>query len=125
MIQVVSELDGLRVFIAEDEALFVMELEMLLEQMGCSVVGAVNSVDKVLSGAGDADCVLLDVNMKGEQSYPAALELRDRGVPVVFITGYAELPNCPAALADTPRLGKPISKADLQNVLEQTIAGRS
>lgn len=92
-------------------------LEGLLEQLDCRIVRMVNSVDKIAGSSGKVDCALLDVNIKGESSYAAADTLRKKGVPVVFVTGYSHLPDCPRGLRDTPRLLKPFNKNNLTDVL--------
>lgn len=108
---------GMRVLVAEDEVFCAMELEEMLEDLECQVVAVVSKTDKVLDSAIDADCALLDVNLKGENSYSAALALQERGVPVVFVTGYSHLRECPGQLAGAPRLVKPFTREKLQNVL--------
>lgn len=108
---------GMRVLVAEDEVFCAMELEQMLEGLECNVLGPINSLDKIQESANGADCALLDVNMKGDNSYSAAQELRERGVPVAFVTGYSDLPECPEQLAKLPRLGKPFNKTKLRAVL--------
>ncbi|MGZ9019130.1 MAG: response regulator [Rhodoplanes sp.] len=53
------------------------------------------------------DVAILDVNLRGAPVWPVAELLRSRGVPFVFLTGYASLNEFPAEFADVPRLDKP------------------
>ena len=66
------------------------------------------------------DAAVLDLNLHGEESYPAAEILRGRRIPFVFATGYGS-----AALADpfqdVPLLTKPYVLDDLDRALHQVI----
>ncbi|MFY9841369.1 MAG: hypothetical protein WAK55_33840, partial [Xanthobacteraceae bacterium] len=44
-------LAGCRILVAEDEALIAIELQRILEDFGCEVVGPLSSVDEVLQNA--------------------------------------------------------------------------
>lgn len=55
----------------------------------------------------DFDIALLDVNLDGRPSWPIATLIQERGVPVVFSTGYSESFARPAALIDVPSVAKP------------------
>src|SRR3546814_6293864 len=61
------------------------------DSFGYQVVASVDSLAGALQALEQGrlpDLAVLDANLHGESSLPAALELRRRGVPVVFITGY-------------------------------------
>ncbi|MEF2073858.1 response regulator [Consotaella aegiceratis] len=84
-------LAGLRVFLVEDEALVAMQLEDMLIDFGCEVVGLAMRLNKaleMLEQLHDIDVAVLDVNLGGERVYPVAEKLCGRGVPIVFATGY-------------------------------------
>lgn len=75
----------------EDESLVAMQLEDMLEDLGCEVVGFAMRVPKaieMLDRLADVDVAILDVNIAGEKIYPVARVLKRRGVPIVFATGY-------------------------------------
>jgi two-component SAPR family response regulator len=86
-----------RVMIVEDEALVAMMVEDMLGDLGCEVVGSFGAVDDALAfligGQPAPDGAVLDVNIGGEMVFPVAEELRERGVPFVFATGYGDLPR--------------------------------
>ena len=50
---------------------------------------------------------LLDVNLTGDLTGPLAHALQDRGIPFVFMTGYAQRGFVPAEFDDVPVIGKP------------------
>ncbi len=62
-----------------------------LTDSGYEVVGPVGRLDKAVAMARDAsfDMALLDANLHGERVFPVADILIERGVPFVFLTGYA------------------------------------
>jgi CheY-like chemotaxis protein len=123
------DLTGCRVLVVEDEFLLAMELETLLEQRGCTVLGPVPSVGQALAmlDRGQPEAALLDVNLKGERATPVAAALQDRGVPFVLITGYSESQLSEPELRQAPRLDKPVNGRDLRCALAKalTTAGTS
>src|SRR5919106_3323736 len=106
-----TELAGLRILIVEDEFLLAMELETLLQQRGCMVLGPVASVGQALTmlDGEQPDIALLDVNLKGERATPVAAALHARGVPFILITGYSVPQLSEPELRDAPRIDKPVN----------------
>lgn len=113
----VMALDGLRVLLVEDEMLVCMDIEDMLAELGCTVVGPAASVDQALEFIRDelVDMAVLDVNLGKERSYPVADKLRARGVPFLLSTGYAEVE---VEYRDHPRLQKPFSQQQFADALE-------
>jgi CheY-like chemotaxis protein len=113
-------LQGLRILAAEDELLVAMYLEDMLNRFGCEVLGPFATVtEAVRHAAGEVlDGAVLDINMRGESVFPAAVTLLDRGVPFVFCSGYADLPILPERLKGCPRIAKPYSEAQLRAAME-------
>jgi CheY-like chemotaxis protein len=112
-------LEGRRVLIVEDESLVAMLLETILEDMGCTPVGPVGTVDEgldMVAGAGALDGALLDVNLGGHQVFPVAEALRDRGIPFVFSTGYGE-GGLPDEWRGLPTVQKPFSETAIREAL--------
>ncbi|SJZ64249.1 response regulator [Consotaella salsifontis] len=112
-------LHGLRVVLVEDEALVAMQLEDMVMDFGCEVVGLamrLNQALKMIETAAAIDVAILDVNLGGERVYPAASLLRQRGIPIIFATGYGrsgvdeEWQSCPI-------LQKPYTAKQLANEL--------
>lgn len=110
-----AALAGLRVLVAEDRRLIAAQVAMTLRQAGCRVVGPVATVAAGLAFARGAEplaAAVLDIDLEGELAYPVAAALRDRGVPILFLTGFGAL-VIPAAWRDTPRLEKPFDAVSL------------
>ena len=80
-----------RVLVVEDESLVAMLLEDCLAELGYEVAGTVGDVSTALEAVkqGNLDMAVLDVNLGGTMSFPIAEELDARGVPYIFVTGYA------------------------------------
>ncbi len=84
-------LKGVRVLVVEDESLVAMQLEDMLDDLGCHVVGTamrVSGAHRLIDSGIEIDVAILDVNIGGETVYPVAERMREAGVPIVFATGY-------------------------------------
>jgi two-component SAPR family response regulator len=118
-----ADLSGRRILIVEDEFLLAMELELLLRQRGCLVLGPVSSVSHALDLLDEEppDVALLDVNLKGERATPIAAALMARGVPFVLITGYTRPQLYEAELRDAPRIDKPVNSRALCRAVTEAL----
>jgi CheY-like chemotaxis protein len=117
-------LSGLRVLLAEDELHVQMLIEDFLVELGCEVQ-AVSTFDAALLAAreADVDVAVLDVNLGGQQSFPAAEALAERHIPFVFSTGYGSQIS-QAAWKDRPWLQKPFVIAQLAQALRTAVKSR-
>ncbi len=107
-----------RILVVEDEALIVMMLEDILDELGYAVGSTAQSVDEAMAALdeGAFDAVILDVNLGDERSWPVATRLSERGVPFVLSTG-ASTNDTPSEFADVPNIRKPYAFEDLQRTL--------
>lgn len=80
----------LSVLLVEDEYLIALEAEQMLKDMGIKSVDTASTWDLAAKRAeeGRFDIAILDVNLNGQLSFPIADKLAERGVPVVFASGY-------------------------------------
>jgi two-component SAPR family response regulator len=122
-----ADLAGLRILIVEDEFLLAMELEALLQQRGCMILGPVSSVGHALGmlDGEQPDVALLDVNLKGERATPVAAALQARGVPFVLITGYSGPQLSEPELRNAPRIDKPVNCRLLKRAVETALSGNA
>jgi CheY-like chemotaxis protein len=118
-----GELNGQRVLVVEDQYLIAQELSRMVRAWGGEVVGPFASRDRALDEAGNSqiDLALLDINLAGEAVYPVAEALEARGIPFMFVTGYARS-AVRADFADTPYLDKPFAAERLRPLLRQLVA---
>jgi len=83
-----------RVLIIEDEPIIAMDLRMLAQECGHTVVGvAATEADAVrLAAEGDARLILADINLgRGGNGISAVRQILQRiEVPVIFVTAYPE-----------------------------------
>jgi DNA-binding LytR/AlgR family response regulator len=119
-------LDGLRVFIVEDESLLALLLEDMLADLGCTIVGtastvaaAVDAIPKVNAGA-----AVLDIKLGDQKSFAVAEVLAAHGVPFVFATGYDD-GHIEDPWRDRPVLQKPFAQSQLADMLRRVVGSKS
>jgi CheY-like chemotaxis protein len=117
-----SEFNGIKVLIVEDEGLVALMIEDVLQDLGCDVVASVAGLKEACSVAATAelDLAVLDINLGGERSFPVAKILRERGVPFMFSTGYGTS-GLPSEFSGCPVLGKPFSPKALEETLARAL----
>jgi two-component system, response regulator PdtaR len=106
----VAALRGLTVLIVEDETLAALELEQIVDSVGCQVLGPAATVDKALLLLRDntPDVALLDVQLLDGLITPVAEILQTLGVPFVLVSGYTGAELQEPVLAGAPYISKPI-----------------
>ncbi len=110
------------VLLVEDEACLAMMLQDVLEGAGYRVLKAARVPGALaLAEAEDIDAAILDVNLAGKEVFPVADELRRRGVPFLFASGYGER-GLPGEFHGCPMLQKPYDPAMLESMLANVIA---
>ena len=113
----------LRVLVVEDEPLIGMDIEDAVEGLGHEVIGPIAELDEALDLAAVAalGCAILDINIRGGNSYPVADILLMRGVPVLLLSGYGEQ-TLPERLHEEARLPKPFTGAQLDKEIRDLCA---
>lgn len=108
---------GQCVLLVEDEMCLAMMLQDLLEDAGYRVIKAARLPGALaLAEVEDIDAAILDVNLAGKDVFPVADELRRRGVPFMFASGYGEH-GLPGEFRDCPVLQKPYDPVALETML--------
>jgi DNA-binding NtrC family response regulator len=102
-----------RILVVEDEAMISMLLEDMVLDCGGELVGPVARFDDALALAHKAEfgVAVLDLNLNGTLSYPIAEVIRERGIPVIFATGYGA-DGVLDSFSDCLTLQKPFSQQD-------------
>src|ERR1051325_3957819 len=117
---------GARVLVVEDESLLAETLCDLLQDAGCEPVGPAATVAAALRliELGGIDVALLDIRLRQETSFPIAHVLRQRGIPWLFLTSYAQH-QLPDDLSDALVIEKPFSPSALvETVLRLAALGQ-
>lgn len=111
-------LSGRNVLLVEDESLVLILMEDLLLELGASKVVSAMRLDEAtrIARRAEVDLAIIDLNLAGSASYPVAEILRERGVPVVFATGYGAAWH-DEAWRTMPTISKPVTAAALTEVL--------
>lgn len=120
----VETLENHRILVVEDEYLLADDLHMELERLGAIVIGPVGGLaaaQAIISSTQDIHAAVLDANLKGELVFPAADNLVERKVPIIFVTGY-DAAIVPERFRSAPRCEKPVGIARIIETLLQTLA---
>lgn len=121
-----AKFTGSRAFVVEDETLVLFSLEDVLTDLGCEVVAQAMRIDQAVTTAstlGPVDVAILDVNIGGKPVFPVAQILKERGVPLVFATGYGR-EGLPPEWQDHAVIVKPYSVQDIERALTPLLVGR-
>lgn len=117
-------LRGCRIMIAEDEYMLADDLTAALGEVGAVVIGPAPSLAaamRLIEDTPDLHGAVLDINLAGEVVYPAADALIERGVRMVFATGY-DASAIPSRYAEVPRCEKPVSMRKLAQAIGEAIS---
>jgi CheY-like chemotaxis protein len=108
----------MRILIVDDEPMISLLLEDWLDELGHEVVGPARNVASALAliGTTPPDAAIVDVSLRGENSYPIAERLSERKIPFVFATGHAE-GSLPPPFENAPMLSKPFDCAAVQEAI--------
>ncbi len=118
-----SELQGVRVLVVEDEALIGLVLEDILDTLGCVIAVNAATLAEAVPVADSAafDVAILDVHVSGEPVFPLADKIAALGKPMVFATG-ATAESLPDRHRGRPLLEKPYTFAMVEDVLRRAVA---
>lgn len=113
-------------FIIEDDYLISQSLQDLLSDLGFNSFSFARSEDAAIAGASGEkfDLITADARLlPGDGLRAVEAICRDRHVPVVFITAYAEelQERLQGRFADAPMLQKPIKAEELAAAVRQVL----
>ena len=114
-----GELSGLAVLLVEDEFLIALDAEQLLKALGAARVDVVATFEDAEQRARDGgfDVAILDINLNGRLSFPIGQVLTERGIPVVFASGYDLRDGPPPGLEGVLCVSKPYSLTKLKEAM--------
>jgi DNA-binding response OmpR family regulator len=124
-----GRLQGVRVFLVEDEPLICMLLEDMLAELGCKLVASASNfaqASELARRAEQIDVAILDVHLGDRPVFPLAGFLAERGVPLLFCTGLGA-DGLPPEWRGCGTLGKPLTIEALSGGLKRALepAGRA
>jgi CheY-like chemotaxis protein len=108
------------VLLVEDEPLISMMLEGALEDLGHSIIGVANTVERALAllRARAPDLAVVDLRLGDEFCYELVAELKHRHIPFVMVTGSC-IDGSDARLAGVEVLAKPLDERAFRSVVER------
>jgi CheY-like chemotaxis protein len=106
------------ILVVDDEWLIATGIQTDLIECGYDVAGPAGSVRQALGiiETGQVEGAVLDIQLTGETSFAIALELRCRGIPYMFVTGFSG-DQIPAEHGASQLLSKPVDKKQLLNAV--------
>jgi CheY-like chemotaxis protein len=112
-------LKGRTVLVVEDEALVGMELQFELEHAGADVIGPIPTLTEAISAATEKTfaAAILDIDLRGQDVFPAADHLKTRDIPFLFHTGHGRRVELTEGYPGVPVCKKPMSTERLLRVL--------
>ncbi len=115
--------DRLKVLLIEDEVLVALVLEDTIEGLGHEIVATAGTVQHALDVVREKhlDLAILDVNVGGQQVFPVADLLSERGIPFCFVTGYGKR-GLKEPYQDCPVLMKPFTEGQLAEMISRIVA---
>ena len=114
-----APLAGLRVLVVEDDYFIADEICTTLRNGGAEVLGPMPDLEHGLDVVKSErlDCAVLDINLHGDLAFSLASELRKRGTPSIFATGYDQS-VLPGSFSDSVRLEKPVDLNELLRAVQ-------
>jgi DNA-binding NtrC family response regulator len=84
-------LQGANILVAEDDAILAFDLGITLQRAGARILGPALTLAHTLTLAESTavSAAVLDVSLRDAEVFPAAHALKERGIGIVFYTGYA------------------------------------
>jgi two-component SAPR family response regulator len=110
------------ILLLEDDLLLAMDMEDYLIRTGNRIVGPFGRIADALDAIprNALDGAIIDLNLHGELSFPVIELLKERNVPFIVCSGYAELPEVKARLSGLPLLAKPWTAQKLTHLMKET-----
>ena len=114
------------VFLVEDEPSLMYVLEESIRSLGCAVGEKAEHLPEALERAQSNafDVAMLDVNLHGQESFPVADVLMERGIPFVFTTGFGAT-KLPDRFKRAPVMEKPFRLKDIRRAISELQAATS
>lgn len=111
-----------RILVIEDEPVLAMDVEAILQEVGCVVVAPIPTIEEALNiiRKEKLDGAILDLNVSGKMAFAAADALADAQIPFLIMTGHGP-EVVPPRHRHRPYLAKPCQPATLLKVLGEIV----
>ncbi len=110
--------------VLEDNMIIALDAEELLVDLGLQAVrvAATNEEAAALIEAEHFDLAVLDFNLGDQTSLPTAKLLQSKGTPVIFATGYGDVPDLLDRVKGAPVIQKPYASDELSRALRSVLS---
>jgi DNA-binding response OmpR family regulator len=114
----------MRVLIVEDEVFVALHLKEELSAAGHEVLGptAVPAEAQSFVQRGEVDFAILDINLDGRSPRELAEDLRRRGIPFAYVSGYDEA-HVRTNMPEAPLVSKPLEMRVLHDLIDRVVGG--
>lgn len=112
-----------KAFVVEDEDLVAMLTEDFLETLGHEIAFSAATLKTGLKIAANEhfDFCILDINLRGERSFPIADILTSRSIPYLFVSGYGR-EGIESRFFNVASLPKPFTLQSLERAVSTLLA---
>ena len=111
------------VMVVDDEAMVLLDLVMMVEDLGyqvhsdsTTVTGALEQLD-----GSEPDVALLDIDVGGEPVWPLARKVAEHGRPIVFVSANLSHRELCEEFANAQKLEKPVSPDEIRAALSAAL----
>jgi CheY-like chemotaxis protein len=106
------------ILLVEDEAMIAMMLEEFVDTLGYHVRGIASTIEEAreMVRMGGFDLAILDCNLEGQEVWPIAELLDQKGVPYILSSG-GSVADIPAPFSERPLLAKPYTIGTISDML--------
>lgn len=118
---------AVNILVTEDESIVRKDIERSLQKLGYNVIGSADTGEKAIELAKDLkpDLALMDIMLKGDMTgIEAAQQIKkDRDIPVIFLTAYADEKTLNKAKITEPHgyILKPFKEIDIHTSIEMAM----
>ena len=119
--------DPLRVLLVEDHAMVAMATRLLLEDLGCTVVGPAPTIAEAarLAERHPPDLALIDVRLPDGNGLDLAARLQDAGVRCAVLSADDRPADATGVAASVPWIDKLAADAGIRRLLAALFPGRT
>ncbi len=121
----IPALRGARVLVVEDDAILLMDMEMILRRAGAEIVGSCRTIDDALATVRKQplSIAVLDVRIGGETIAPVVRQLGKHGTPFIFYTGQVGRDPALAEWPGSKIVAKPASGGTIVAAVAEALGG--